>query len=173
MQRLISLFGFLVLGAFGAACAQLPFSPRSAAPEAAIDIAVQQPDSDTTRPAPRPGRGAVQALGRTGMAADILDMTSPEERSAALQAPAARTQLLGETLASLGGVGEPGLWLRTGLVSQTQQGRVELQQGSGSLRVELRPSGAPAGSGSQLSLAAFRSLNLQLTELVPLRVFAE
>jgi len=45
--------------------------------------------------------------------------------------------------------------------------------GGGALRVELRPSGAPPGAGSQLSLAAFRALDVPLTQLLPLEVFAE
>ncbi len=158
-----------------AGCAQFPGFGRLSAPSLpASDVAVRMPDAETVRPQPRPGAaGGTQALGGAGLTPDALDRTSAAERAAALAPPAARTQFLGETLASLGGVTEPGLWLRTGLVSQATQGRVELADGSRSLRVELRPSGAVAGSGSQLSLAAFRSLDQPLTALVPLRVFVE
>jgi len=80
---------------------------------------------------------------------------------------------LGTTLASLGSPTEQGLWLRTGLVTRVEPGRVVRTDGGGALRVELRPSGAPPGAGSQLSLAAFRALDVPLTQLLPLEVFAE
>lgn len=135
---------------------------------------VLNPDAETTRPQVRPGEDAgVRTLGAAGLRPEALDQTSTQERTAALAPPAARTELLGETLASLGSPAETGLWLRTGLVTQVTQGRIEVQNGSGSLRVELRPSGATAGAGSQLSLSAFTTLGLPLTQLVGLRVYAE
>lgn len=139
-------------------------------------VAVRSPGETTTRPLARPGgqRAAPAAqIGRGGQQVAALDQTSPEERAAAMAPPAARTQLLGETLASLGSPADQGLWLRTGLVTRVTQGRIETQDGSGSLRVELRPSGAVAGSGSQLSLSGFTTLGLPLTQLVTLRVYAE
>ena len=164
---------FLCLGAFLAlsACAQLTDALQPRAPAGIVDVL--RPDPDTLRPQPRPASAATQAVGVAGRSPDALDQTSPDERAAALAPSTERTEALGDTLAALGGVSEPGLWLRTGLVTQVRQGRIELPDGSRSLRVELRPSGAPAGAGSQLSLAAFRSLDLPLTQLVSLRVFAQ
>ncbi len=153
-------------------CAQLPGFSRSAEPPAQTEIAVQATDAETLRPQARPDRG-VRTLGAAGLRPEALDQTSAEERAAALAPAATRTQLLGETLASLGNPADPGLWLRTGLVTRVTQGRIELKQGNGSLNIELRPSGAPAGGGSQLSLAAFTSLGLPLTQLVDLHVYAE
>lgn len=135
-------------------------------------MAVRLPDADTIRPQARPGADAA-GRGRAGLRPEALDQTSAADRAAALAPASARTQLLGESLASLGSPADPGLWLRTGLVTQVTQGRVELPQGTRSLRVELRPSGAAPGGGSQLSLSAFTTLGLPLTQLVPLRVFAE
>ncbi len=137
-----------------------------------LDMAVLRPDAETQRPQMRPD-GRAAGIGGAGQRPEALDQTSDVERAAALAPPAARTQMLGETLAGLGSPAEPGLWLRTGLVSRVTQGRVETQDGSRSLRVELRPSGAVAGSGSQLSLSGFTTLGLPLTQLVSLRVFAE
>ena len=137
-----------------------------------VDVAVRPPDAGTPRPQARPGSAAA-GLGSTGLRPEQLDQTSATERAAALAPPAARTQFLGESLASLGSPADPGLWLRTGLVTSVTPGRIELAQGEGSLRVELRPSGAPAGGGSQLSLAAFTTLSLPLTQLVTVRVYAE
>ena len=156
-----------------AGCAQLGFLRGGAdAPAPEVEVAVMAPDAAEPRPQARP-RGGVQGLGAAGVRPEALDRTSPEERQAALAPPAARTQLLGTTLASLGSPGESGLWLRTGLVTQVRPGRIELADGGGTLRVELRPSGAAAGAGSQLSLASFTTLGLPLTQLVNLRVFAE
>lgn len=137
-----------------------------------VDISVQLPDAETARPQGRPG-GAATVIGGVGLRPDQLDQTSDAERVAALAPPTARTPLLGETLAALGSPADPGLWLRTGLVDSVTPGRIEPVQGAGSLRVELRPSGAVPGSGSQLSLAAFSTLNLPLTQLVRLRVYRE
>lgn len=163
----------LVLVALGG-CAQLGRTSAGgdARPDAA-DVAVLTPSDETTRPQARPGSAGVAGLGSGGMRPDALDQTTAEERRVALAPPAARTELLGETLAALGSPSEGGIWLRTGLVTRVQPGRVELQQGPGSLRVELRPSGAPAGAGSQLSLAGFTTLGVPLTQLVGLRVYAE
>jgi hypothetical protein len=156
---------------FLVACAQFPGFGRSAPPEAAP--AVQTPDSDTARPEARAGRSPVATLGQAGLRPEALDQVSAEERAAALAPAAAGAQPLGETLAALGSPTEAGLWLRTGLVTSVTQGRVEVLDGSASLRVELRPSGAAPGSGSQLSLSAFNSLGVPLTQLVRLRVFAQ
>ena len=143
------------------------------APSASGDVTVQTPASDTARPEARPGGSQVASLGQVGLRPESLDQVSPEERAAALAPAAAGAQPLGETLAALGSPAQTGLWLQTGLVTSVTPGRVELLDGSASLRVELRPSGAAAGAGSQLSLSAFNSLGQPLTQLVRLRVFAE
>ncbi len=158
------LFIFPVLAACGLT------SPFSRAPTAAA-VAVQTPDGDTTRPQNRPVAG--QVLGTGGArSADALDRTSDAQRAAALAPPATGGAALGETLAALGSPSEQGFWLRTGLVDRVRSGRVSVP-GGGSVAVELRPSGQPVGAGSQLSLAAFRALNLPLTQLVTLTVAAE
>jgi hypothetical protein len=155
------------------ACQNINFLSRSgdgaAQPEAGL---ARQPGPDTPRPQTRP-RETVAGLGAGGVRPEALDRTSAQERAAALAPGPATGAALGETLASLGSPAEPGLWLRTGLVRQTMPGRIVLQDGGAALRVELRPSGAAAGSGSQLSLAAFTTLGLPLTTLPRLQVFAE
>jgi len=50
-------------------------------------------------------------------------------------------------------------------------GRVEDPATGRSVAVELRPSGGVQGSGSQISLAAMRLLDLPLTALVELVVY--
>ncbi|MBN2760301.1 MAG: D-galactarate dehydratase [Rhodobacteraceae bacterium] len=159
---------FLVLLAL-AGCGALPFGGGSSS---APSVAVQTPGTDTLRPLARPGQQGV-ALGQVGQTPDALDTTTADERAAAQAVTPANGAALGDTLASLGSPTEQGFWLRTGLVTQVQQGRVERMDGTGAVRVELRPSGAEPGAGSQLSLAAFRAIGAPLTELLPLRVFAD
>ncbi|MFQ6547845.1 D-galactarate dehydratase [Aestuariibius sp. 2305UL40-4] len=122
-------------------------------------------------PAPVPAAPRPPAAART---AEEFDTTSAEDRAAAAAAPdTAGEERLGTTIASLGSPTEPGFWLETPLVSAVRQGRAELAGGGASVNVELRPSGGAAGSGSQISLAAMRVLDVPLTDLPELVVFAE
>jgi hypothetical protein len=97
-----------------------------------------------------------------------LDTTSEADKAAARAVTAAPEleQSLGQVSVSLGNATEPGFWLRSGLVSERMQGRVVTSIGE-SLQVDLLP-----GQGAaQLSLAAFRALNLPLTGLPEVTVF--
>lgn len=137
-------------------------------------VPVLTPGPDTTRPQTRPGDTAAGGVAPPANArtADAFDTTTAAERAAATQAAPAAGAALGETVASLGNPAEPGFWLRTGLVTEVTQGRISTSGGA-SVAVELRPSGAAAGSGSQISLAALRALNLSLTDLHRLQVVAQ
>ena len=146
-------------------------SPLSGPPRSAPNVAVLAPGTDTPRPMARPVADEVLGTG-AARSADALDRTTDAERTAALAAPASGVSALGETLAALGSPTEQGFWLRTGLVTNVRSGRVSVA-GGGSVAVELRPSGQPPGAGSQLSLAAFRALDLPLTQLVTLQVATE
>ena len=97
-----------------------------------------------------------------------FDTTTAADRAAAVAAPVGE-QNLGTTIASLGSPTEPGIWLRTGLVTELVQGRVDYQ--GTSVNVELRPSGGAATAGSQVSLAAMRLLGAPLTGLPELTVY--
>jgi len=106
----------------------------------------------------------VQPLARTAAA---LDTTTAAEREAALAAPApAGERSLGKVVVSLGSPAEPGIWLRTTLVSQAGTGRVVLANGT-SVAVDL----LPGASGAQLSLAAYRALGIGLTDLPEVMVY--
>ncbi|WFE76030.1 hypothetical protein [Roseinatronobacter sp. S2] len=137
------------------ACAQFP-GPfgRSAADRGEARAVAQAADGQTVRPVTRPEDDPDG------------DATAPTAVAAAVPG-----QALGDTLAGLGAPTETGLWLRTGLVTQVMPGRIQAPDGTTAL-VELRPSGAPAGAGSQLSLDGFRALGVPLTQLVRLRVSA-
>ena len=136
-------------------------------------VSVERPGAETLRPQARPVGEATSALGHRSQGADTI-ATAQWRRTATRRDPALLAAMRpGRNLASLGSPSEQGFWLRTGLVTRVRQGRVELADGSNALRVELRPSGAAPGAGSQLSLATFRALDAPLTQLVRLRVFAE
>jgi hypothetical protein len=111
---------------------------------------------------------ATASLGTRAVRAEVLDTTTPEEKAAALAAPAATGEReLGRVVVALGPPAEQGLWLSAALVRETVRGRVETASGK-SLAVELRP----GTGGALLSLAAFQALGLSLTELPEIRVFA-
>ena len=79
--------------------------------------------------------------------------------------------LIGETVVALGDPVQPGFWLKTPLVTAEQNGVLE-RAGGATVQVTLLPLGGPATGGSQISLAAMRSLNIGLTELVTLKVYS-
>jgi hypothetical protein len=172
MKICISISALLGAALALSACQNLNFLGRGAddamRPEQTL---AQQAGPDTPRPQSRPS-GSIAGLGAGGLRPETLDRTSAQERAAALAPGPAAGAPLGQTLASLGSPADPGIWLRTGLVTRPMPGRIMLQDGT-ALRVELRPSGTAAGGGSQLSLAAFTTLGLPLTTLVPLRVFTD
>ena len=111
--------------------------------------------------APAPVLGA-------GNTAAALDTTTDAQKEAALAAPATSGERsLGTVAVSLGSPAEPGIWLRSALVSAPGKGRVVTASGQ-SVAVDLLP-----GEGSaQLSLAAFRALGLSLTALPEVTVYA-
>ena len=129
------------------------------APVVPVAVPAPPPTLDPTPPPPPP------AAART---VEEFDTTTAADRAAAVAAPVGE-QNLGTTIASLGPPTEPGIWLRTGLVTELVQGRVAYQ--GTSVNVELRPSGGAASAGSQISLAAMRLLGAPLTGLPELTVY--
>ena len=133
-------------------CAVLDrLKPSSAAPAAG--------EAGATAPAPVLGAGAT---------ATTLDTTTEAEKQAALAAPAASGERsLGTVAVSLGSPAEPGIWLRSALVTAPGKGRVVTASGQ-SVAVDLLP-----GQGAaQLSLPAYVALGLSLTALPDVTVFA-
>lgn len=131
-------------------------------PDAAPGAPVSAPTLDPTPPPPPP---------QTARTVDQFDTTTAEDRQEALVVQASSSeQSLGTTIASLGPPTEPGIWLKTPLVSELVPGRAEFQ--GKSINLELRPSGGTVGSGSQISLAAMRLIGAPLTGLPEIEVFA-
>ncbi len=126
-------------------------------PEAAV--AIPQTAVATAPPPPE-----------TATTVEDFDTTTQADRDAAVVASVATEAPLGTTIATLGSPTEPGIWLKTPLVTATTPGRVAYN--GTVINIELRPSGGAAGSGSQISLAAMRLLNAPLSGLPELTVFA-
>ena len=125
-------------------------------------VAAPAPTLDATPPPPPP---------QNAVTVEQFDTTTQDDRDAAVVAETpADDQALGVTVASLGPPAEPGIWLKTPLVTVLTAGRVEYQ--GKTINIELRPSGGAAGSGSQISLAAMRLIEAPLTSLPELTVFA-
>lgn len=125
------------------------------APEAVSE----QTLDDSPPPPPPDGASTVEEF----------DTTDDVDRAAALDVATGGGLSLGVTTVTLGDVTQPGIWVRTPLVSDLQMGRAEA--GGESINLELRPSGGAVGSGSQMSLAAMRLLGLSLTDVVEVRIY--
>ncbi|MET4127197.1 hypothetical protein [Roseovarius sp. MBR-6] len=93
-----------------------------------------------------------------------------DEASVPPQPP--RASLPATTIASLGNVREPGLWMRTPLVSVPMRGTVRDPATGRSVTLDLIPIAGAPGAGSRLSLGAYQALGLSLTALPELRVSA-
>ena len=151
-----------------AACESMmqPVSATAPTPAAVVTPAVAGAPAPTLDPTPPP---KPPAAART---VDQFDTTTAEDKAEALAVEAdAPVKDLGTTLATLGPPAEPGIWLKTPLVSSLMKGRVSYKGKDANM--ELRPSGGAAGSGSQISLAAMQTLGIPLTEIAEVSVSVE
>ena len=158
-------------------CAQLQrILPQREAPAAPDLSTVAVPEAPEEVAAVVTEAGRSEALPANRRTAEDFDTTTAEERAVAVaaaeQAPAQAERLLGSTVASLGDATEPGLWLKTPLVSAVTQGRIADPGRGTTVLVELRPLPGGASGGSQISLAALRLLEVPLTDLPTIEVFA-
>lgn len=139
-----------------AGCADLPVDLGGPAAEAPVaDAPLPQ------APPPPP----------TARTVEQFDTTTAAERAAAATPVVAAEARLGTIVATLGNPTDPGFWVKTGLVSAPQQGRLEDPATGTSVQVELRPLDAASDTDGQTSLAALRTLGVPLTGLPELRVY--
>lgn len=104
-----------------------------------------------------------------GVTAASLDTSTEAEKAAALQAaPTAEERALGSVTVALGSPTEPGFWLKSSLVRVAAMGRVETGDGR-TVAVEL----LPFDGAALLSFAAFRALELPLTDLPDVTVYID
>ncbi len=172
MKRIL-ISGVLVLGLVG--CAGLTerfgLGPRQAAGAEPSDPFVSmEPAAEGATLAPETAAPPPPPAART---AEALDTTTAEQRAAAAAPPEAPVKALGKTVVSLGSPTEPGLWLKTPLVSKEQQGRVTNPANGKSSVVTLIPIDGPATGGSRMSLAALRLIEASLTDLTEVEVALE
>lgn len=137
---------------------------------AACDLVPQWAGGD------RPRAGIEAAVPESAPeAVDPVEETDlpPDESAKADPAPAneVSTGTIGRTVASLGNAAEPGLWLKTPLVSVEQPGRVYYPETNATADVTLIPIDGPDTAGSRLSLAAMQALGAPLTGLPEVDVF--
>lgn len=165
MKRLIPLT-LLVLPA----CAVLQKPATIAAPE----VSIAAPEPDQLRPRARPSTlNTAPPPPKNARTVEAFDTTSAAERAEAAAPPAPATErTLGTTIATLGTPTEPGFWAKTPLVTSETPGRLEDPASGKSVKVTLIPSGGEPGSGSRVSLAALRVLEVSLAGLPELKVFA-
>ncbi len=167
MKYLVSISLILVTGCSQPTWQAL-FDPKPAPDAAIVDAAAPAPvveTLDSTPPPPPP---------RSARTVEQFDTTTAEDRAAAVSEPEPEGETkLGTTIATLGPPAEPGIWLKTPLVTELVAGRVEFKDNGKSVNLELRPSGGARGSGSQISLAAMRLLDAPLTGLLELTVYKD
>ena len=163
-MRILALIPVFAL----AACETMmqPVSATGPAPGAGVTPAAAGTPAPTLNPNPPP---PPPVAART---VDQFDTTSDADKAAALAVDdTAPVKDLGTTLATLGPPAEPGIWLKTPLVSALTMGVVSYK--GKDAKMELRPSGGAAGSGSQISLAAMQTLGIPLTEIAEVSVSVE
>lgn len=151
MRLIISLTMLAFAGCTAPSLQGLPMGTAPVMPAPTLDPTPPLPPAGATTP-------------------EQFDTTSAADRAAAVAAQTATGEVnLGTTIASLGPPAEPGIWLKTPLVTALARGRV-VYKGK-SVNVELRPSGGVVGAGSQISLAAMRLIEAPLTGLPEVMVF--
>jgi len=135
------------------------------------DPVAQTPTQTDTRPKLRPdaptepvSEPLTEQTATNVSDAQIAKATKPTERAG---------QDKGLTIASLGLLNQDWFWLSTPLVTTQTNGRVVVEKTGASVNLTLLPNGTPAGSGSQLSIAAMQALGVPITDLVPVRVFIQ
>ncbi len=148
-----------------------PMVPLFAALALSACDAVQNPLSQS-EPAPQPATEAASPDATGGASdAEALDETTVLQRQEATSNATPASGLLGETVVALGDPIMPGFWLKTPLVTAQQDGILE-RAGGATVQVTLLPLGGAPSGGSEISLAAMRSLDIGLTELVTLKVYS-
>lgn len=144
------------------ACAQVERLTGGTAKPKPAGATAPAPEQTAAAPrAPAPPTGAATA--------EQFDTSTEADRAAATETPSGGETRLGETVVSLGDVARSGFWLETPLVTSETEGRVE-SAGGASAKVTLEP--AEEGAGSRISLAAMRLLEIPLTDLPTLTVYA-
>ncbi|SDZ26989.1 hypothetical protein SAMN05444004_10929 [Jannaschia faecimaris] len=150
---------FFILPVALMGCANLPLLDRlpGRGAGAPVDAVAAPPPQATTVISPLAGPATTVAS---------LDTVSEAEKEAARQAAAVAPAggELGMVTVSLGSPSEPGLWVKSALVTEDTPGTVRTGDGD-AIAVTLRPLGG--AGGAQISLSALQALGLPLAGLFP------
>ena len=165
----------LTLAALIGGCAQLPLPdllrPKGAETAASVAAEADAEAVDPGLPEPLPTAAAPVPPAQVAAAPAALDTVTEAEKDAARATAAASTGgVLGDVTVALGDPADPGLWVKSALVTSEQPGTVRTGGGD-AIAVVLKPLGSGAG-GPQISLAALRALGLPLTGLHPVTLAA-
>lgn len=133
------------------------------------EITAQTPTDTDIRPKLRPDSPSQSVI--APLTEETATNVSDAEIAKATKPTVRPEQDKGLTIASLGLLNEDGFWLSTPLVKTKTEGRAVVEKTGASVNLTLLPNGQPAGSGSQLSIAAMQVLAVPITDLVELRVF--
>lgn len=128
--------------------------PEGAAPVSDVTVGADI-GGDVPRPQARPDDLSVPGAS--------VDEAAPE--------PEVSIGTLGRTVVSLGNPGEPGLWLKTPLVSAERSARLFNPATDKSVEVTLIPIEGPSTAGSRASIATMQALGASLADLVEVDVF--
>ena len=151
----------LVLPLVLAGCADLPQSLRPGGSEAEeVGPARAADDRPTQRPT---------LQGPSATAASLDTVTDAEKDEARASAAASTGGELGTVTVSLGSPTDPGLWVKSALVTEDTPGTVRTGSGD-AISVTLRPLGG--AGGPQISLSALQALGLPLVGLHPVTLSA-
>ncbi|SEQ28189.1 hypothetical protein SAMN05428995_103450 [Loktanella sp. DSM 29012] len=153
-----ALFLIPVIALSACEAMMVPASAPATAP-GATPVTAPVATLDPTPPPPPPAAATT---------VDDFDTTTEEDKAEALEVTTPVSAELGTTLVTLGSPADPGIWLKTPLVTALTPGRVAYR--SNEANVELRPSGGTVGSGSEMSLPAMRVLEIPLTEIAEVTV---
>ncbi len=153
------IMGVIIVGLAGCAAVPDGFLGQRQKPEPAVLVTPAAVDEN--------------GISENARTVEEFDTTSASERAAALEAAnvSGGEKDLGLTIASLGDVTEPGIWLKTPLVNAPGRGRVVFAQKGTAVAVDLIPLEGAPGAGSRISLAAMRLLEADLTSLPEVRVY--
>lgn len=160
MRRFVFILPVALLG-----CADIPLLDRLPG-QGADTVAAPTPDA-APAPLPAPQTAVVNSpLAGPSASPASLDTVSEADKQAARAA--AETNAaggeLGTVTVALGAPTEPGLWVKSALVTEDTPGTVRTGSGE-SIAVTLRPLGG--AGGPQISLSALQALSLPLAGLHP------
>lgn len=142
------IYPLIAIGLVGCADLGLAVKPKP--------VAARAQSSSAAPPPPAAARSVEQ-----------FDTTTQAQRVAASQVTSGG-KLLGTAVASLGDPSQPGFWIETSLVTAPGNGRIKSAATGESVEVDL----IPLSEGSaRVSLAAWRLLDIPLTELATLEIF--